>query len=383
MEQQYIDLIKKIARIFIDGYVLVFYDEKIDKVVIDYRYDAIRPIMYSQWLESCNENNVNQDDILILNDNFAPNLDMKNLVYSFSNLTAMAHALQRDRRVLSSDFDKIPYDKNYISFLKGQKKIKKFLSYNGSFHPHRLLLVNALHELSLIKDGLISYKGSVDVDEFNLAIEKITKKSDSFKYKKLNSDFVQDSPYHLDVLPEFLATNDISMTENVNTDLYAEGMHFTWVNFKHIESVYFNVVTETDFNFEALNKNVDYVGFVTEKTVKALLTQPFILVGVNGSLKFLRELGFKTFPMLFDESYDEIEDDSLRLNKIIEEIDRVCKLDDDELQELYGEALEVVIHNQNIILSFDEPNTYLRELSKRKPETLLYPGGGIIGRKND
>jgi len=379
MEQQYIDLIKKIARICIDKYVLVFYDEKIDKVVISYRYDPITPVMYLEWLESCNENNVNQDDILILNDNFAPNLDMKNLVFSFANLTAMAHALQSDRRVLSSDFDKIPYDKNYISFLKGQKKIKKFLSYNGSFHPHRLLLVNALHELSLIKDGLISYKGSVDADEFNLVIEMITHESDFFKYKKLNSDFVQDSPYHLDVLPELCDFNDTSTAANVNNDLYSEGMQFTWINFKHIESVYFNVVPETEFNFTSN----DYVGFVTEKTVKALLTQPFILVGVHGSLKFLRELGFKTFPMLFDESYDEIEDVSLRLNKIIEEIDRVCKLDDDEIQELYGEALEVVIHNQNIILSFDEPNTYLRELYKRKPETLLYPGGSIMGRKND
>ena len=34
-----------------------------------------------------------------------------------------------------------------------------------------------------------------------------------------------------------------------------------------------------------------------------------IILGQPYTLKHLRKLGFKTFPDMFDESYDEIEDD--------------------------------------------------------------------------
>ena len=49
--------------------------------------------------------------------------------------------------------------------------------------------------------------------------------------------------------------------------------------------------------------------FLTEKTTKVLAHgHPFIMMCSVGALKQLREWGFETFPELFDESYDDIEE---------------------------------------------------------------------------
>ena len=56
---------------------------------------------------------------------------------------------------------------------------------------------------------------------------------------------------------------------------------------------------------------------LTEKTFKAIaLEMPFVLVAPAHSLKYLREYGFKTFSPFIDESYDDIEDDILRIEKV-------------------------------------------------------------------
>ena len=58
---------------------------------------------------------------------------------------------------------------------------------------------------------------------------------------------------------------------------------------------------------------------LTEKTFKAIaLEMPFVLVAPAHSLKYLRSYGFKTFSPVIDESYDDIEDDILRIERIAE-----------------------------------------------------------------
>lgn len=45
--------------------------------------------------------------------------------------------------------------------------------------------------------------------------------------------------------------------------------------------------------------------FISEKTLKPLAAQhPFLMVSTRGNLQHVRDLGFETFPELFDESYD-------------------------------------------------------------------------------
>ena len=61
--------------------------------------------------------------------------------------------------------------------------------------------------------------------------------------------------------------------------------------------------------------------FITEKTYKPIYTgHPFIIWGNPGTLTYLRSIGYKTFPTLFDESYDNELDPVKRLEMIILQI---------------------------------------------------------------
>lgn len=72
------------------------------------------------------------------------------------------------------------------------------------------------------------------------------------------------------------------------------------------------LVFETHFD-------VDQSGgaFLTEKTFKAIkFGQPFIVVGGPGSLRALREAGYRTFDSVIDPSYDDIQDNTQRWHAI-------------------------------------------------------------------
>jgi DNA-binding MurR/RpiR family transcriptional regulator len=84
-----------------------------------------------------------------------------------------------------------------------------------------------------------------------------------------------------------------------------------------------------------------------------LITQPTIIVGTSGIVKYLKSLGFETFPELFDESYDDIVETNKRLVKVMNEVERVCKIPESALKDIYKDLLSKVVHNQNKIFEYD------------------------------
>jgi hypothetical protein len=89
---------------------------------------------------------------------------------------------------------------------------------------------------------------------------------------------------------------------------------------------------------------------ITEKTYRALALHPVLIVGNMRTLSYLRSAGFKTFPEMFDESYDEIENDFERMKFVLEEFKRLCNMDKSELHKLYVKCLPAIKHNQKILL---------------------------------
>lgn len=129
---------------------------------------------------------------------------------------------------------------------------------------------------------------------------------------------------------------------------------------KIMNSAYTYISTETFFNdtetynFEnydkevILHKNVKYA-YITEKTLKsAFYRLPMIICGLQGSLKTWKRLGFESFPEFFDESYDDIADGDVRLEKVKQEVEKILHTDIDEIHELYhsSEVQEKLEHNQ-------------------------------------
>ncbi len=115
--------------------------------------------------------------------------------------------------------------------------------------------------------------------------------------------------------------------------------------------------------YENFESYADYVDFkkthswwhedmISEKTFKCiLLKKPFIRLGMPGSLDKLRSWGFKTFDnLLFDETYDNIENFYNRLDAILCQIERTLAIPFDELQEKIAspEMQSVLEHNYNL-----------------------------------
>jgi hypothetical protein len=86
---------------------------------------------------------------------------------------------------------------------------------------------------------------------------------------------------------------------------------------------------------------------LTEKTFKPIaMGMPFIIVGTQGSLRYLRSYGFRTFGDLWDESYDDEPDDSRRIEKIAKVLELLDSLGDNR-QAIFDSAWEIVHHNWN------------------------------------
>ena len=66
-------------------------------------------------------------------------------------------------------------------------------------------------------------------------------------------------------------------------------------------------------------------------------------------LELLKEHGFKTFPNIFDESYDDIEDNVERFNHIINQVEKLCNKGYDYIRDLYLESFDTILYNQKVL----------------------------------
>lgn len=124
---------------------------------------------------------------------------------------------------------------------------------------------------------------------------------------------------------------DLDVAENMD--------NATWFAQDLQNRAYINIVTETCFPY---NDGI----FFTEKIYKPVWNlQPFLLVSAPHSLQRFRELGFKTFGQWWDESYDEIEDNQLRLEAICRVVDDLDKKSLEELHKMYLDMEDILEHN--------------------------------------
>jgi hypothetical protein len=220
-------------------------------------------------------------------------------------------------------YESIP---NFKSPLCQQTFDKKFINLNRMQRSHRCLLLTLLHKKNLIKEGYVSF------DEMDINYYKARMKNSypEFKYLLTEEQLKETLPLVVD-----------------NYDRSFNPWHYGQRSlFKFYRNSYFSVVTETH------GETKKYPSFLSEKTFKAISHKhPFIVVSTTGILHMLRQLGYKTFNGIIDESYDEIEDDVERLTMITNEIERLCNLNEEQLIEFKQQALEIVEYNYNLLMS--------------------------------
>jgi hypothetical protein len=103
----------------------------------------------------------------------------------------------------------------------------------------------------------------------------------------------------------------------------------------------YSIVTETHTGNELV--------FFTEKTVKPILAQRlFILISNRYALKALRQLGFKTFDGIIDESYDEI---ALGIDRHTAALNQLKWLCEQDQEEILLKCRDIVKHNFDVMYS--------------------------------
>jgi hypothetical protein len=122
------------------------------------------------------------------------------------------------------------------------------------------------------------------------------------------------------------------------------------------ESTEFEVVLETLFATEKIH--------LTEKTLRPIaLGHPFLLCSAAGSLKYLKDYGFKTFDSVFDESYDDITDHKQRLESVVNTMKQIVNWNIDQRHCNMKKIKAITDYNQKYFLSNDFSDLIINELT--------------------
>lgn len=104
--------------------------------------------------------------------------------------------------------------------------------------------------------------------------------------------------------------------------------------------------------------------YITEKTWKPIAYgSPFCINGDNGSLRYLKSIGFKTFSEYWDESYDE-DNDIEKIKKITNIVKNICDKSLDALHDLYVSMLPILKHNQQLLINNTQHDNLIKDLSE-------------------
>jgi hypothetical protein len=159
---------------------------------------------------------------------------------------------------------------------------------------------------------------------------------------------------------EFLVNNS-PFTIDSKYDLYYNlAINITKEDY---EKTFISLLTETLVDEGTL--------FLSEKIWKPIMVgHPFLVYGNKGTLKYLKELGYKTFNKWIDESYDEIDNREERCCKIVSELKKFSEKTIDELKLIREEMKEVCQHNQQHFKTLYDLN-YDEHANSKKIENIL------------
>ena len=212
-----------------------------------------------------------------------------------------------------------------------------YLSLNGRIRRHRTLIISELIRRSIFQKGLVSYLGRnyEAVAGMKKDFLRIPFKEENREAMLHLKSYIRDwQPHLIDIDGNELDLDDRQQTK----EMYM--------------NTYFSLVTESHVDEDIL--------FITEKTYKPIVNlHPFIIAGSQGTLKYLRDCGYKTFPEIFDESYDEESDPEKRIFIILNEMERICSKPLEELRDLYKQVWPKLLHNRKIFLEKDHKETFV------------------------
>jgi hypothetical protein len=242
--------------------------------------------------------------------------------------------LQHDHflsRILDYDQNLQAMEKTPEIFSKLDKPYK-FLFLNGRARPHRKYLYERFRESKLLDqalwtmlDGRPSFSRNFEFVRNNINMLATTSEIrwlDSFyEFEFYKNPTVDAVPAQRSFVKNQLFNNEWG-------EIYLEPAPYI--------DTYFSLVTETVYEYP--------YSFRTEKIAKALaMGHPFIVASSVGFYRDLRNLGFRTFDTVIDESFDLVENHQDRMDRIYNIVQDLCQQD---LVSFLTECKDICKYNQ-------------------------------------
>ena len=290
--------------------------------------------------EPCNESELNaaiealKDCSQFPNDRIHLNLSDQRYVNNKNThcfpSTLECHAIQKFSKLYES-FD---LDTNLIS-----KKERRKIRNNTHYNKKRYLLLNNRADKQISGPLVVHFLNSINALDKGLI--SLDNKGNNF------SEIFNESIKNY---------SNITHEEIPNLSNYVyEGLYLS----KAMESVDFNIVVETH-----LNRDVFDWPLITEKIFRNVsYDMPFIVLGPPQTLYWFRQLGYSTFHPYIDESYDEINNDFIRIKSALKEISKLIALSDTEMKKFKNKCKPIHEKNkQNFLNRQNELKVFLTTL---------------------
>lgn len=121
--------------------------------------------------------------------------------------------------------------------------------------------------------------------------------------------------------------------ENIVNEVETKELRCNWY-----EKIFVDLVTETVYHYPYAQ--------VTEKTLRPIISsRPFIVVGAPNTLRWLHELGFRTFDKFWSEDYDHETDPNQRFRMIIDNINIINSWSLDQCKQTIDAMRPILEHN--------------------------------------
>ena len=332
-------------------------DAKNFYLVFDYSSEGdIRPELFDNLHKNCEQLNINPSKVIII----TSAMNTRDLYQRYLNTTSQKQQFyttyfpwpvlskKGELKTYLDDTNQFEFNgfRNKISFMNEDdynlnlKRNKKCLIYNRRVAPHRVILLSLLTNDNLLENITYSIDLSLHYNPDELGLDL----ANGSGYKNL--PYLKNEKTKSNMINGFFKLKKIG-----KSTIDYDNVGGVWgFGFEHKEpylDTYFSVITETLFYEEG--------HYISEKSFKGIQhLHPFVIVGKPGILKQLKNWGFKTFSDFWDESYDEIEDDSDRMEIVYGLIKSLIIKSDDEWVELTKKLLPILIHNRNTLLSINE-----------------------------
>lgn len=248
-----------------------------------------------------------------------------------------------------SEFHLLRYDSfmvkilDYVTNIESMKRMPeiyskvdkpyKFLFLNGRARPHRKFLLEKFKQRGLLDEALWT-----NLDTGPAGSRALTLISENNENLLTRSLPVRYLPVEYEVKEYQHRINSAPAEEHrfIKSHLFNNTWGEIYLKPEPYIDTYFSLVTETVFDYP--------YSFRTEKIWKPIaIGHPWIAATSCGYYRDMRNLGFRTFGHLIDESFDQIVNDQERMERIEQVVADLCRQD---LIQFLSAAEEVCKYNQ-------------------------------------